>query len=156
MLQGAEKGLENPCPAISTGLAFGLEFPPRAGKHKDEFRHPPSLEQSQPGAKEKRKEISSRVPISCDKRKITVQYTAPRVCLGPANSFVPFHLKRKEENSKGETRGAGLGESVFIQPLQALLQLRGLPQLGNPGSSQLHFFSFSINISWTTSASECI
>lgn len=98
---------------------------------------------SKASQEQRRKEISSQCFYQlCQQRTMTVQYTSPRVCLGPADSFAPFHLKREKENSKGETRGAGLGESAFIQSLQALLQLRGMPQLGKPVSSQPHFFSF--------------
>lgn len=130
-----------PCLEFSTGIELGLKFPPRAGKHRYDFRNTPSLEQSQPGAKEKGNFLTCFYQL-WQQRTMTVQYTSPRVCLGPADSFAPFHLKREKENSKGETRGAGLGESAFIQSLQALLQLRGMPQLGKPMSSQPHFLSF--------------
>lgn len=140
-----------PCLVFSTGIELGLKFPPRAGKHRYDFRNPPSLEQSQPGAKEKGNFLTCFYQL-CQQRTMTVQYTSPRVCLGPADSFTPFHSKREKENSKGETRGAGLGESAFIQSLQCCFSWGGCHSWANPCPPSP--ISCLFNIWWKTSASE--
>lgn len=74
----------------------------------------------------------------------------PRSCR-QLRSFSFIKGKRKQQRWDQGSRSRWL----CIYPITPmLLQLRGVPQLGKPVSSQPRFFSFSINISWKTSASE--